>query len=211
MACHFSAYGTGLSNLPPPTAACSMLILNDRTPIRGHDPEEILCQLKKQNPDRVLLDFQRQAVAEARQLTNLLVRELPCPVGVSHWYGEGLDCPVFLPPIPPDEPVEAYLRPWQGREIWLEVSLEGRTYSVTEQGSTASPLLHPNPGGFSDEDLHCHYRIRHHDDRVSFQIYRTPQDLQELLAHAKNHGVTTAVGLYQEMGSCCPPDFPGAT
>lgn len=41
MACHFSAYGTGISNLPRELPAGAMLMLNDRTPICGHDPEDV--------------------------------------------------------------------------------------------------------------------------------------------------------------------------
>ena len=47
MACHFSPYGTGLSNLPTSLPPGSMIILNDRTPICGHDPELIAAQLKE--------------------------------------------------------------------------------------------------------------------------------------------------------------------
>ena len=45
MACHFSPYGTGLSNLPKRLPASSLLIVDDITPIRGHDPPYILDQL----------------------------------------------------------------------------------------------------------------------------------------------------------------------
>jgi hypothetical protein len=45
MACHFSAYGKGISNMPtslPPGAA---LILNDRMPPFGHDPATVAKEL----------------------------------------------------------------------------------------------------------------------------------------------------------------------
>ena len=45
MACHFSPYGTGLSNCPTELPPGSMLILNDRTPVCGHDPALIAAQL----------------------------------------------------------------------------------------------------------------------------------------------------------------------
>ena len=45
MACHFSPYGTGLSNCPAHLPEGSMLILNDRTPVYGHCPERIAQQL----------------------------------------------------------------------------------------------------------------------------------------------------------------------
>ena len=45
MACHFSPYGRGLSNIPSVLEEGSLLILDDITPIRGHDPEVITQQL----------------------------------------------------------------------------------------------------------------------------------------------------------------------
>ena len=45
MACHFSPYSTGLCNLPAALPPGSLLILNDRTPIHGHDPERICREL----------------------------------------------------------------------------------------------------------------------------------------------------------------------
>ena len=47
MACHFSPYGTGLSNLPKWLPENCMLTLNDRTPICGHDPALIAEELTK--------------------------------------------------------------------------------------------------------------------------------------------------------------------
>ena len=200
MACHFSPYGTALSNLPPKLPESAMVILNDRTPIHGHDPKSILCKLGELKPHLLLLDFQQQEVEETAHLADFLVKNMDCPVGVTHWYGERLDCPVFLPPVPPDVAVSDYLAPWQGREIWLEAALAGITYTVTANGSTAAPLPHPPKDGLADKDLHCHYKIEEYISRVEFYLYRTPEDLQSLLKDAKSHGVTTAVGLYQELG-----------
>ena len=86
MACHFSSYGTGLSNLPPKLPEGSMVILNDRTSICGHHPDEILCQLTTLRPNSLLLDFQQPGVDETMTLTQTLVKELSCPVAVSHIY-----------------------------------------------------------------------------------------------------------------------------
>lgn len=199
MACHFSSYGTGLSNLPPPLPEDAMVILNDRTPIHGHDPDIILRQLTELHPNCLLLDFQHPGVDAVTELTRILVKELPCPVGVSHFYGDGLDCPIFLPPIPPDVALGEYLAPWQGREIWLEAASEGITYTLTENGSTNAPLLLPLRDGLPEESLHCHYKIGVNDNCAQIHLYRTENDLQNLLNDAKNHGVTKAVGLYQEL------------
>lgn len=46
MACHFSPYSTGLSNLPKDLPPGSMVILDDITPIHGHDAEAIAAQLR---------------------------------------------------------------------------------------------------------------------------------------------------------------------
>lgn len=198
MACHFSSYGTGLSNLPPQLPEGAMVILNDRIPIHGHDPDTILRQLFGLHPECLLLDYQRPGVEAVRELAGILVKELPCPVGVSHIYAKELNCPVFLPPVPPDAALDEYLDPWQDRQIWLEATLEGITYTLTENGSTASPLLHPPQDGFSEESLHCHYKIEATDNIAQIHLYRTPDDLLNLLIDAKNHGITKAVGLYQE-------------
>ena len=62
MACHYSPYGLGLSNIPKDLPQGSMLILNDRTPPCRHDPELIARQLgeiaERFQCGGVLLDFQ---------------------------------------------------------------------------------------------------------------------------------------------------------
>lgn len=208
MACHFSPYGTGLSNLPPALPSGSMVIVNDRTPIGGHDPAEILCQLKKVNPHLLLLDFQRPEVKAAQQLALYLVDGMDCPVVVSHHYARGLDCPVFLPPVPPDTAISEHIAPWRNRQLWLEVALEGITRTVTEKGCTVSPLPHPPEDGWEDAALHCHCTITEYKDHVDFHLYRTPEDLRNFLEDAKSHGITCAVGLYQELSGKVFPAVP---
>ena len=136
LACHFSPGGQGLSNLPEWLPEGSMLILDDSNPMDGHDGSLILKQLTeiitRNNCESLLLDFQRQDVPGQWDLAKLLTGFLPCPVGVSELYAQGLSCPVFLPPVPPDRPFVDYLAPWQGREIWLEAALDGITLILTE-------------------------------------------------------------------------------
>lgn len=76
MACHFSPYGTGLTNLPRELPPGSLLILNDRTPIRGHDPSlvrDTLARLAEQfRCDGVLLDFQRTVCGESKRIVAAL-------------------------------------------------------------------------------------------------------------------------------------------
>ena len=204
MACHFSPYGTGLSNLPPWLPAGSMLILNDRTPICGHDPGLIAAQLaetvEQWRCSSLLLDFQRPGREEAAILAKHLVEVLPCPVGLSAPYADGIFCPVLLPPPPLDEPLDRYFAPWQSRDIWLEAALDGLQLTLTAEGCKATPIPFPAlSGGFVEEQLHCHCQIQAHPDRAEFILYRTREDLAALLEEAESLGVTAAVGLWQEL------------
>lgn len=202
MACHFSPYGTGLSNCPAHLPEGSMLILNDRTPIHGHDHGLIADQLtelvEKLKCDSVLLDFQRVDVPELSLLAQKLSASLPYPVGVSDLYAKDLDCSIFLPPVMPDTPLSEHLAPWQGRDIWLDISTEGLEITLTEKGaSTVSLQRQILPACHGDSTLHCHYRIDV-GENIRFTLFRTEQDLQDLLAEAKYLGISRAVGLYQE-------------
>ncbi len=204
MACHFSPYGTGLSNRPKSLPQGSMLILNDRTPIHGHDHKLIAAQLEElaagSHCSGILLDFQRPGCEETATLVRYLAQVLPYPVAVSHLYAEKLACPVFLPPLPPEEPITEYLRPWQGREIWLEAALEGTVITLTAEGAAFNPLSCAPPSeGHADKSLHCHYTIDVADEQAAFTLFRTREDLQGLLAEAESLGVTQAVGLWQEL------------
>ena len=202
MACHFSPYGTGLSNCPAHLPEGSMLILNDRTPIHGHDHGLIADQLtelvEKLKCDSVLLDFQRVDVPELSLLAQKLSAALPCPLGVSDLYAADSDCSIFLPPVMPDTPLSEHLAPWQGRDIWLDISAESQEITITENG--ASMVILPQqvlPQCHADTALHCHYRIDV-GENIRFTLFRTEQDLQDLLAEAKHLGISRAVGLYQE-------------
>ena len=205
MACHFSPYSTGLSNLPKILPPGSMVILDDITPIHGHDPEAIAARLRPRLEEMVcsgvLLDFQRPGYEEAGILAERLSEALPCPVGVSALYGRTLSCPVFLPPVPPDVSLADYLAPWQGREIWLELALGGEIITLTPTGATTSPLppAAQLSSGHRDEKLHCHYQIHTDADSARFTLFRTPEDLDALLTDGETLGVTRAVGLYQEL------------
>ena len=205
MACHFSPYSTGLSNLPKILPPGSMVILDDITPIHGHDPEAIAARLRPRLEEMVcsgvLLDFQRPEYEEAGILAERLSEALPCPVGVSALYGRTLSCQVFLPPVPPDVSLADYLAPWQGREIWLELALDGEIITLTPAGATTSPLppAAQLSSGHRDEKLHCHYQIHTDADSARFTLFRTPEDLDALLTEGETLGVTRAVGLYQEL------------
>lgn len=205
MACHFSPYGLGLSNLPQDLPPHALIVLDDITPIRGHLPEIITQQLltctEGSSCRGVLLDFQRELCPETAELAKHLVSTLPCPVIVSAGYAKAFPCPVFLPPVPPSMPLQEYLSPWKDREIWLEIGLEGETLTLTERGCEIAPLPYADfgPEGFAEEALHCHYRIETNKTSVRFTLWRTKEDLAALLEEAERLGVTGAVGLYQQL------------
>ena len=205
MACHFSPYSTGLSNLPRQLPPGSMLLLTDRTPIHGHDPELIGDQLsdcvKANRCHSVLLDFQLGEREEAAQLVHYLTGALPCPVAVSQPYAYESHCPVLLPPVPLDTPPADYFAPWKGREIWLEAALDSLSIAVTSTGAVSSPMAAGNELlPHHDDRLHCHYRIEVSPERAVFTLRRSLEDLGGLLEEAESLGVSLAVGLYQELG-----------
>ncbi len=205
MACHFSCYGTGLSNFPTTLPEGSIVIVNDCTPISGHDPQQIARELsslaEKHSACAVLLDFQRPDCAQAASLVKTLITALPCPVGVSDCYGKDLSCPVFLPPPSLHTPLKAYLAPWSGREIWLDAALGYEEITVTAKGSQIQsqlPIDFPDTS-FEDTRLHCRYNIAVNDDSAVFSLVRDKVCLDTLLQEAETLGVTLAVGLYQQL------------
>lgn len=210
MACHFSSGSTGLSNLPKWLTPGSVLILDDSTPIQGHDPERISAELsaymERLKCAGLLLDFQRPVEEETQKLVKYLCDALPFPMVVSDRYADGLDCGVFVSPIWQDEPMDSRLSRWSGREIWLDTTTEGLEIVLTEDGAKSTPLplwAHPD-SGLEDRKLHCHYRISLEESRAVFTLWRTNEDIAAQLEEAEALGVTAAVGLYQEFGSPLP-------
>lgn len=205
MACHFSPYSTGLSNLPTTLPDGSMLIVNDRIPISNHDPDLIAQQLCDMVSDfsccAVLLDFQRPDCGEIRQVVQAVLKGLSCPVGVSHLYAKDMTCPVFLPPPELDVPLDRHLAPWDGREIWLEAALDMAQLTVTEKGCTSLPLPYSPPDGefFRDDALCCSYRCEIKDNSAVFTLWRTPENLADLLTQAQASGIRRTIGLYQQL------------
>ena len=202
MACHFSPYGEGISNIPDALPDQAILILNDRMPCHGHSPSLIVQQLSdavsRLGCESILLDFIQPPDSESEAMVHAIVEANACPVAVSTQYADGLRCPVFLPPCPLHVPLEEYLLPRKGREIWLEAALDSTCFRVTSQGcTTQQDSIQDLP--FCDEELHCHYKIELTDDSALFSISRTREDLDSLLAEATSYRVTRAVGLWQEI------------
>lgn len=202
MACHFSPNDAGISNLPQGLPESSMVILSDEHPFKDHDPERIIHQLSALKPKEVLLDFQRPPTSQTAALARALVQALPCPVGVPPPYAEGLDCPVFLPPVPPHIPLGDHLLPWQNREIWLETALDASEITVTAQGSSTrnSPFAAPVENPHRDTSLHCHYSIREEPNTLRFYLYRTREDVSDLLNFSNFPNIKYALALFQELG-----------
>lgn len=203
MACHFSPYGNGLSNLPAHLPPDSLIILNDQTPISRHDPAQILQQLselcRKLQPAGILMDLQRPGQEEAAALAEYLCGALPCPVCVSDLYAAPLDCPVFLSPVPPDQPIAKYIAPWRGREIWLDIACSFLHLHITGNGCRILENVQENFASFPmyDPELFCHYGI-FTDDSVHFCLKRTADDLRGLLQDGARFGITKGVGLWQD-------------
>lgn len=203
MACHFSPYGTGLSSLPPSLPDGSLLILNDRTPIRGHDPVRIAQELtqcvKRFECFGVLLDLQRPGVPETEALVAHLAGALPCPMVVSSCYAAFCGCPVLVSCPPPHVPLKEHLQPWQGRALWMELALEQETLRLTADGCAITPGASPEGQAFREDSLCCHYSIQTAPEEAVFSLWRTGEDLQRLMKQAEAFGIQAVVGLYQEL------------
>lgn len=207
LSCRFSHDDTGLTNLPGPMPPDSLLILDDSHPLDDHAPGQMLSQLREiltaGSWIGLLLDFQRPENPKAAELAKVLTASLPCPVAVSDQYAQELNCPVFLPPVPPDTPLSAYLHPWKGREIWLDIAPTEMEILLTPQGATATfPSKGTCPLGtvHADPELHCHYSVEATQDYARFRLFRTEEDLVALIGHAEEWGVSKFVGLWQELG-----------
>lgn len=209
MACHFSPYGTGLSNFPLALPPGSVLILNDRMPVHDHDPELIAAQLAQctedLQADAVLLDFQRPDVPRTTEIVRAIVDTLSCPVGVSPLYAQELTCPVFLALPPLDVPLKEHIAPWNGRALWMEAGLDSKTVSVTAEGSQNIPYNPVETLSFWHQDtrLHCRYQIHVQPGQICFHLQRTQAELTDLMQEAADMGIARAIGLYQELGQFC--------
>ena len=205
MACHFSLYSTGLSNLPEELPPDSILILNDIIPLRRHDPDRVIRQLSEcitgNQCHGLLLDFQRPVTPDTTDLIRRILESLPCPTAVSAPAAMELTCPVLIPPCPLCTPLREHLSHWQGREIWLELARETAKVTVTEKGTKCESLEYDTPpdDGHTDRSLHCHYSMEITGQNASFTLWRDSQDQKALIEEAASLGVTHAIGLYQEL------------
>ena len=206
MACHFSPYSTGLSNLPEELPEGSVLMLNDITPIRGHDPntvrEQLFYALERHRCDALVLDFQRHPSEDTQTVVKYLTQAPPCPVAVSAPFAEGIPCPVLLPPCPAHVSLAEHIAPWIGRDIWLELSRGMETIEITSSGASVSSQLFSvrEEAGFSEETLRCHYRCEADPGQIRFSLWRTDGDVRSLCMDGASMGIKGFLGLYQELG-----------
>ena len=207
MACHFSPYTEGISNIPEALPFGSVLILNDRIPCDHHSPDLVAGQLaaavERLGCESVLLDFERPPEVESCAIVRAILQALPCSVAVTESFAQDLSCPVFLAPAPLHMSLAAHLAPWQGREIWLEAALCQERITVTHTGTGFDPVFPTQQleGGFYDAKLRCNYRTTVSDDTITFTLFDTRETLKEKLESAHSLGVARAVGLYQELGT----------
>lgn len=207
MACQFSPYTEGITNIPETLPENSILILNDRMSCCGHSADLVAGQLaqavEQLQCESVLLDFLRPPEPESKAMVEMIIQTLPCPVAVSEGFAKELACPVFLSPGPLHLPLAEHIAPWQGRDIWLEAALCQEEVTVTESGAEFNPVFPTQKleGGFYDEALRCHYHTTASEHAVFFTLFDTPQSLEKKLELAHSLGIKRAVGLYQELGT----------
>ena len=210
MGCRFSLLDTDLSQVPQSLPKDAILILDDGVPIHGSDPEAV-CQSLQQlaetlQPAGILLDFQRKGSPETEQMVKKILKCAPCPVLVSEAYASGKDCPVFLASPPLHKPLKAYLSPWSGREIWLEIAPETQEMFLTKDGCCITHLPENNwTLPLHDDALHCHYAIKTGENWAKFVLSRDFEDLRSLAEEAHCLGVKGTIGLYQIF--CSFPDM----
>lgn len=204
MACHFAPGGTGLTDLPQVPVPGSILIVNDRFPVENHGEDVVfdtLSEYLRGVPCRgILLDFQRPENVATAAIVRAM-QSLPCPVCVTEPYAKMTKGPVFVSAPAPHRPPEAYLAPWAGREIWLEISAEAECCVLTESGCEIKPAASADWEApvHADPHLCCHYRIRTGENRAEFYIYRTKEDILSLMELCSRHGAALSMGLWQEL------------
>ena len=176
------------------------LVLTDGVQPESAAFEDLISKICALEPRQVLLDFQQKKGREVDAFAESLRRSLQCPVIASHNYADGKNGPVFLPPVPLHARLCDHIASWKDREIWLDISAEGEQIILTETGAAVKPLSHIVPEGIvhQEKNLHCHYTISLQEDSAVFALWRTQEDLEDLLQEAETLGIQNAIGLYQE-------------
>lgn len=202
MACHFTS--TGVGDLPGCVPPGSLLILDDSRLPEQPDLDRICRELnqalRRSSCSGLLLDFQRRDNPMLKEITQALAQALSCPVAVSEGYGRYTHGPVFLSMVPPHIPLSQALKPWKGRELWLEAGRATEIITLKFSGAEIAPAQSPLPPcPMADPELCCHYGIEVKEDKAVFSLRRSPEDLQQHLKQAEALGVTRYVGIWQEL------------
>lgn len=205
MACHFSPYSKGLSNLPTFLPKNSILLIDDSMSVSTHDPVLICKQLQEIVNQfaicAVLADFQNPVDEAALPIFATLLDTLSCPFAVTEHYAKQLHCPVFLASLPVNMALSTYLEPWKDQDIFLEVAPGSLEITLTEKGSVFKVPALQNTCALPlhDPRLHCHYQVEVFKDKAVFTLRRTRDDLTTLVNEAYHLGIHSAIGLYQEL------------
>ena len=206
MSCHFSPWGTGLTNLPIALPQGSMVILDDRYTPDVHDMETVKNQMQELcrhlKPACILLDFQRPKNPKAAEIAHALISILPCSVGISQQYAHGFTCPVLVDCPHPSSSLQSSVAAFAGRELWLELAPEQQRLTLTETGChiTEEALSQLSTPHFFDAETASCYHWTLSQKKATFYVQRDLDCLQKLLLQAEKLGITRAVGLYQQLG-----------
>ncbi|MBR4864904.1 MAG: hypothetical protein IKU07_10030 [Oscillospiraceae bacterium] len=207
MACHFSSYGNGLSNIPDWLPAGSMIILDDRTPPCDHDTDVIAMQLNsladKYKTDIFLLDFQRKNNHHTENIVKELTTKLRGKVGVTEAYAHCASCAVFITCPLPHQSLPDKLSKWKTRELWLELATETEIITISKGNTTFERVNYSllTETDLYDEKLKSRYRAAVKENNAKIIIERTSEELSLLLQEAQSLGIKIAAGLCQQL---CP-------
>ncbi len=214
MACHFSPYGVGLTDLPQQLPPGALLCCDDRIPILRHDPDLVAEQLtqtaKSLACGGILLDFQILQQPLTAKVVRAVCAKASCPVAVTPGYAAQSTGPVLLPPPKLWEPFSQTAKPWKKRELWMELAPQAAKIQVTSTGATFLPLAQapaPNPSiDQTDQALCCQYRLELEPEQANFFLWDNAQTLTQKQHLAEKLGVTTLVGLYQQFSAMEIPE-----
>lgn len=196
----FDPAGPGLAGFPETELPeDTLFILDDRVPWAGHDLEqvcrELACFLQGRKTAGLLLDFERPAQDETRQLASALCQcaeALGCPVGLPENYGSFDGAHIFLAAPPCGNPPEEQRQ----TGCWMEALPTGCRIMLGSEEPTAEPEApSPDTNDFTCQALGCHYRTARIDDRIALHFYDMPDTMPERM---ERMGCALAIGLYRQ-------------
>lgn len=201
MSAHFSKENELLCNLPENLPENSILVIDDAFPISEHNSALILEQLKMilNNSDliEILLDFQREYNPKLKAFSAEVAGAFPNRVAVTPNYDNGKTI-VFLPPAPPNIPIQQYLVPWRDRDTWLDLTMSKLAMRIKQNSVIMEDTCEVGKCPHISPELSTHYGITATNEEILIQFQRTKDDCNMLLQKAAEFGVTRGIGLYQE-------------